>query len=87
MIFTKDFTPPDATAKFSVVGTVSGGQATLDKIAKIPTVDNGAGAQTKPKTDIVVQSVTVGEVAAAPAGTPAPSGAPSGAAPSATTQS
>jgi peptidyl-prolyl cis-trans isomerase B (cyclophilin B) len=75
LIFLKDFTPPDQSVKFSVLGTVTGGQPTLDKIAAMPTVDNGSGAATKPKDDIVVQSVTVGEAAAQspPSGAPAPS--------------
>ena len=33
-----------------------------------PTVDNGAGAKVKPKTDVVIQSLTVGEPDAERAG-------------------
>lgn len=73
LIFLKDFTPTDASTRFSVVGTVTGGTETLDKIAKIPTVGNDAGAQVKPKEDVVVQSLTVGAVAGAAT---APSAAP-----------
>ncbi|MDP9818662.1 peptidyl-prolyl cis-trans isomerase B (cyclophilin B) [Spirilliplanes yamanashiensis] len=63
LIFLKDFTPAaDAAPQYPIVGTVTAGQATLDAIAKIPTVDNGSGAKTKPKTDVVVQSLTVGGI-------------------------
>jgi peptidyl-prolyl cis-trans isomerase B (cyclophilin B) len=82
LIFFKDFTP--ATPQYSIVGTVTGGLDVLTKISKLPTVDNGSGAKIKPKNDVLVQSLTVGEVASvAP---PESSGAPS-AAPSASSQS
>ncbi|EEP74517.1 peptidyl-prolyl cis-trans isomerase cyclophilin type [Micromonospora sp. ATCC 39149] len=44
----------------------------LTKIGALPTVDNGSGAKVKPKTDVVIQSLTVGEPTTAPA--PATSG-------------
>jgi peptidyl-prolyl cis-trans isomerase B (cyclophilin B) len=82
LIFFKDFTPP--TPQYSIVGTVTGGLDVLAKISKLPVVDNGSGAKIKPKNDVLVQSLTVGE----PAGLapPVSSGAPS-AAPSASGQS
>lgn len=42
----------------------------VEKIGKLPTVDNGSGAKVKPKTDVVIQSLTVGEPNAAPASSP-----------------
>jgi peptidyl-prolyl cis-trans isomerase B (cyclophilin B) len=83
LIFFKDFTPT-STPQYSIVGTVTDGLDVLTKISKLPVVDNGAGAKIKPKTDVLVQSITVGEPAAA--APPATSGAPS-AAPSASAQS
>lgn len=80
LIFFKDFSP--ATPQYSIVGTVTGGLDVLTKISKLPTVDNGSGAKIKPKNQVLIQSLTVGEVGA----TAAPSGAPS-AAPSASNQS
>jgi peptidyl-prolyl cis-trans isomerase B (cyclophilin B) len=71
LIFLKDFTP--ASPQYSIVGTVTGGSDTLAKISKIPTVDNGSGSKVKPKDKILVQSLTVGDVA----GDTPPSGAPS----------
>jgi peptidyl-prolyl cis-trans isomerase B (cyclophilin B) len=74
LLFFKDYSPPaESPLKYSVLGTVTGGQATLDKIGAIGTVDNGSGVMTKPKTDVVVQSLTVSDIAGAPA---PPSGAP-----------
>jgi peptidyl-prolyl cis-trans isomerase B (cyclophilin B) len=71
LIFLKDFSP--ASPQYSIVGTVTGGSDTLAKIGKIPTVDNGSGSKVKPKDKILVQSLTVGDVA----GDTPPSGAPS----------
>ena len=82
LIFFKDFSPP--SPQYSIVGTVSGGLDVLAKISKLPTVDNGAGAKIKPKTPVLVKSLTVGEIAS---GTPpVTSGVPS-AAPTASSQS
>jgi peptidyl-prolyl cis-trans isomerase B (cyclophilin B) len=73
LIFFKDFTPAGAPA-YSIVGTVTAGLDVVEKIGKIKTVDNGSGAAIKPAQDIIVQSLTIGEV---PAATPAPpSGSP-----------
>ncbi|WP_431912389.1 peptidylprolyl isomerase [Micromonospora carbonacea] len=71
LIFFKDF-DPDKPA-YPVIGKVTGGLDVVTKIGALPTVDNGSGAKVKPKTDVVIQSLTVGEPSTAPA--PAPSGA------------
>ncbi|MFF3857295.1 peptidylprolyl isomerase [Micromonospora sp. NPDC002575] len=71
LIFFKDFNP-DKPA-YPVIGKVTGGLDVITKIGALPTVDNGSGAKVKPKTDVVIQSLTVGEPTTAPA--PAPSGA------------
>jgi peptidyl-prolyl cis-trans isomerase B (cyclophilin B) len=83
LIFFKDFTPTTAPA-YSIVGTVTGGLDVLTKISKLPTVDNGSGEKIKPKEQILVQSLTVGEIAGGVP--PAPSGAAS-AAPTRSSQS
>ncbi|MFE9690927.1 peptidylprolyl isomerase [Micromonospora sp. NPDC005806] len=72
LIFFKDFNP--AKPAYPVIGKVTGGLDVLEKIGALPTVDNGSGAKVTPKTDVVIQSLTVGEVNAA-AG--APSASPS----------
>ncbi|KKK05647.1 peptidylprolyl isomerase [Micromonospora sp. HK10] len=74
LLFFKDFDP--AEPKYPVIGTVTGGLDVLEKIGAQPTVDNGSGAKVKPKTDVVIQSLTVGEVQNAPA-TSAPAASPS----------
>jgi peptidyl-prolyl cis-trans isomerase B (cyclophilin B) len=86
LIFFKDFTPAGEPA-YPIVGKVTAGMDVVDKISKIGTVDNGQGAQVKPKTDVTIQSLTVGAVqgdpadatpSTAPSPTATPSGAPSG---------
>jgi peptidyl-prolyl cis-trans isomerase B (cyclophilin B) len=81
LIFFKDFTPAEAPT-YPVVGKVTGGLDTVEKIGTIETVDNGGGAKVKPKTDVVIQSLTVGEVvvvpSAAPGGESASPSAPAG---------
>lgn len=72
LIFFKDFTTADP--KYPVIGKVTGGLDVVEKIGAQPTVDNGTGAKVKPKTDVVIQSLTVGEPATGAA--PTPSGAP-----------
>ncbi|WP_184956293.1 peptidylprolyl isomerase [Paractinoplanes abujensis] len=72
LIFFKDYSPP--TPEYSIVGKVTGGQATLDKIAKIPTSNNDAGEKVRPTQKITIKTLTVGD-------------APASAAPSASTQS
>ncbi|MGK5739715.1 peptidylprolyl isomerase [Micromonospora sp. URMC 103] len=78
LLFFKDYNPPQPT--YPVIGKVTGGLDVLEKIGGLPTVDNGAGAKVKPKTDVVIQSLTVGEPstgASTPAPAPTGSGAPS----------
>ncbi|MFY1620760.1 peptidylprolyl isomerase [Micromonospora sp. WMMD736] len=72
LIFFKDFTTADP--KYPVIGKVTGGLDVVEKIGAQPTVDNGTGAKVKPKTDVVIQSLTVGEPVTGAA--PPPSGAP-----------
>ncbi|NHO81619.1 peptidylprolyl isomerase [Micromonospora sp. CMU55-4] len=71
LIFFKDASPEKPA--YSVVGKVTGGLDVVEKIGAMPTEDNGNGAKVKPKTQILVQSVTVGEPGAALADSPAPS--------------
>jgi peptidyl-prolyl cis-trans isomerase B (cyclophilin B) len=72
LIFHKD--APIADPAYAIVGTVSGGLDVLDKIVQAGTVADAAGQQIKPKNDVVVQSLTVGEAAAPPdAASPSPS--------------
>ncbi|GID92824.1 peptidylprolyl isomerase [Amorphoplanes digitatis] len=74
LIFYKDFTPK-TEPQYPIVGTVTGGMATVTKLGKIPTVANTAGDKVTPKDKIAVQSITVGEPSAEPA--VVPSAAPS----------
>jgi peptidyl-prolyl cis-trans isomerase B (cyclophilin B) len=57
LIFYKDSPAPDAD--YSVVGYVTTGLDVLEKIAAAGTVDNGSGANTKPKDEITIQTLTV----------------------------
>jgi peptidyl-prolyl cis-trans isomerase B (cyclophilin B) len=66
LIFFKDFTPK-AEPQYPIVGTVTGGLDTVEKIGKIATVANAAGDKVTPKDKITVQSVTVGAPGTAPA--------------------
>ncbi|WBC15302.1 peptidylprolyl isomerase [Micromonospora sp. WMMA1998] len=75
LIFFKDSNP--AKPDYSVVGRVTGGLDVVEKIGALPTVDNGSGAKVKPKTDVVIQSLTVSEPNAAPAASSAPASSPS----------
>ncbi|MFC4017916.1 peptidylprolyl isomerase [Micromonospora sp. GCM10011542] len=74
LIFFKDFTTADP--KYSVIGRVTGGLDVVEKIGALPTVDNGTGAKVKPKTDVLIQSLTVGAPATAATPSPSASGAP-----------
>ncbi|WP_433349440.1 peptidylprolyl isomerase [Micromonospora sp. CA-111912] len=74
LVFFKDFNP--AKPVYPVIGRVTGGLDVITKIGALPTVDNGSGAKVKPKTDVVIQSLTVGEPTTAPAATAPASGAP-----------
>ncbi|PWU58021.1 peptidylprolyl isomerase, partial [Micromonospora globispora] len=75
LIFFKDFNPTKPV--YPIIGKVTGGLDVVDKIGALPTVDNGSGAKVKPKTDVVIQSLTVGEPTTAPAATGAPATSPS----------
>ncbi|MEU5907479.1 peptidylprolyl isomerase [Micromonospora sp. NPDC047467] len=79
LIFFKDFTTTDP--KYPVIGKVTGGLDVVEKIGALPTVDNGTGAQVRPKSDVVIQSLTVGEpttgAAPSPSSTSAPASSPS----------
>lgn len=61
LIFFKDFSPP-GPASYPVVGQVTSGLEVVKKIGAGETVDNGSGAKVKPKTDVVITGLTVGEV-------------------------
>ncbi|MFC3501872.1 peptidylprolyl isomerase [Micromonospora krabiensis] len=80
LLFFKDFNP--AKPVYPIIGKVTGGLDVLEKIGALPTVDNGNGAKVKPKTDVVVQSLTVGEPATG-ASAPAPTGSGAPASPAA----
>ncbi|HEX7745626.1 MAG TPA: peptidylprolyl isomerase [Micromonosporaceae bacterium] len=79
LIFFKDFTPP-AQASYPVVGKVTSGLDVVAAIGAGGTVDNGSGAKVKPKTDVVIENLTVGE-----ASTDAPPGSTTSATPPAAT--
>ncbi len=65
LIFFKDFTTADPA--YTVIGRVTGGLDTVEKIGALPTVENEGGAKVKPKDDdVVIQSLTVTEPAATP---------------------
>ncbi|MET7752748.1 peptidylprolyl isomerase [Micromonospora sp. NPDC005367] len=75
LLFFKDYDPDEAT--YPIIGKVTGGLDVLEKIGKLPTVDNGAGAKVKPQTDVVLQSLTVSEpTSGAPATTPSDPASP-----------
>ncbi|WP_018220206.1 peptidylprolyl isomerase [Salinispora pacifica] len=70
LIFFKDFTTADPA--YTVIGRVTGGLDTVEKIGALPTVENAGGAKVKPQDDdVVIQSLTVTEPAATPTATPA----------------
>ncbi|GAA4570843.1 peptidylprolyl isomerase [Micromonospora coerulea] len=75
LIFFKDFNP-DKPA-YPVIGKVTAGLDVVEKIGALPTVDNGSGAKVKPKTDVVIQSLTVGAPTTGAAATGAPTASPS----------
>ncbi len=58
LIFFKDFNPTDPT--YPIVGKVATGLDVVQKIGALEKVDNGAGAKVKPKTDVIIQSLTIG---------------------------
>lgn len=57
------------TAKFDIVGQVKSGIEVIEKIAKGGTVKNAAGADTKPKQDVKISTLTVVDPAATPPAT------------------
>ncbi|AVT31937.1 peptidylprolyl isomerase [Plantactinospora sp. BC1] len=63
LIFFKDFSPTQPS--YPIVGRVTSGLDVIKKIGAMETVDNGSGVKIKPKTDVVIQSLTVGEPASA----------------------
>jgi peptidyl-prolyl cis-trans isomerase B (cyclophilin B) len=63
LLFFKDASP--ANPQYSIVGTITSGMDTLTKISAIPTVANAAGDKVKPKNAVTIQTLTVGDVAAA----------------------
>ncbi|MBO4204951.1 peptidylprolyl isomerase [Micromonospora echinofusca] len=80
LIFFKDHRATQPA--YPIVGKVTGGLDVVEKIGALPTVDNGSGAKVKPQTDVVIQSLTVGEPGSAPAPaatTGAPAASPSAA--------
>jgi peptidyl-prolyl cis-trans isomerase B (cyclophilin B) len=64
LIFFKDFNPTQPS--YPIVGKVTAGMDVVKKIGALETVDNGGGAKVKPKTDVLIQSLTVGEPATEP---------------------
>ncbi|WP_406043696.1 peptidylprolyl isomerase [Micromonospora sp. NBC_00898] len=75
LVFFKDFNP--AKPAYPVIGKVTAGLDVVEKIGALPTVDNGSGAKVKPKTDVLIQSLTVGAPTTAPAATSTPTASPS----------
>jgi peptidyl-prolyl cis-trans isomerase B (cyclophilin B) len=61
LVFFKDFTAADPA--YSIVGTVTGGLDTVEKIGKIPTVESDGGDKVTPKEKITIQTLTVGAAA------------------------
>lgn len=74
LIFFKDFSP--SSPQYPIVGHVTSGMATVQKISKLPTVDNGSGSKVKPKTKVTIQTLTVGGVVGAATPSAAPSASP-----------
>ena len=80
LIFFKDFTTD--TPNYPIVGKVIAGLDVVQQIGASETVDNGAGAKIKPKSDVLIQNLTVGEApsasaSAAPSASANPSASPS----------
>ncbi len=74
LIFTKDSTTP---ANYSIIGSVTSGLDILDKIVEAGVTMSAANVETKPKQDVVIQTLTVTPDATpaspAPSATPSPS--------------
>jgi peptidyl-prolyl cis-trans isomerase B (cyclophilin B) len=73
-IFFEDFTTE--FPEYPIIGRVTSGLATVEAIGALPRVDNGSGVQVKPETDVVIQSLTVGEPSTASPGASTPSATP-----------
>ncbi|HEX6684946.1 MAG TPA: peptidylprolyl isomerase [Candidatus Limnocylindrales bacterium] len=69
LIFFQDSPAPEGD--YSVVGYVTTGWEAIDKIVAAGTVDNGKGANTKPKDEVTITSLTVTDPAQ-PSGDPTP---------------
>ncbi|HEX2772527.1 MAG TPA: peptidylprolyl isomerase, partial [Micromonosporaceae bacterium] len=68
LMFFKDFTP-SGPPSYPIIGRVTNGLDVVKAIGAVETVDNGSGAKVKPKSDVVIESLTVGEAAS---GAPSP---------------
>ena len=79
LIFFKDFSP--AEPSYSIIGTVTAGLDVVDKIVKAGTVADASGEKVKPAKDVVIQSLTVGEVEPTAGPTPIPTSPPATPAP------
>jgi len=82
LIFFQDSPAPDGD--YSIVGYVTTGWEAIDKIVAAGAVDNGKGANTKPKDEVTIQSLSVVDSAEPSAGPstepstqPSPSATPS----------
>jgi peptidyl-prolyl cis-trans isomerase B (cyclophilin B) len=80
LIFYKDST---LDANYSVVGRVTSGLELITKIADAGTVANASGVDTKPKNDVIIQTLTVVSNTPSPSAEPSPPATPA-ATPSAT---
>jgi len=77
LIFFKDYDTNEPA--YPVVGKVTEGLDIVRKIGRIETVENEVGEKVKPKTDVVIESLTVGDVAeptTTPSASPSPSDSP-----------
>jgi peptidyl-prolyl cis-trans isomerase B (cyclophilin B) len=70
LIFFKDST---TATNYSIIGEITSGLDILDKIVAAGVTANSAGVQTKPKEDVVVQTLSVTPDAAPASNTPTPS--------------
>jgi peptidyl-prolyl cis-trans isomerase B (cyclophilin B) len=73
LIFYKDST---LDANYSVVGRVTSGLELVTKIADAGTVPNSNGADTKPKNDVIIQTLTVASDMPSPTPSADPSASP-----------
>ncbi|MDG4770477.1 peptidylprolyl isomerase [Solwaraspora sp. WMMD792] len=81
-IFFEDYTTEFPS--YPIIGKVTSGMETVEAIGALPLVNNAAGAQVKPETDVVIQSLTVGEPIGADETEATPSTDPSTSAPATT---